>query len=186
MKPAEGKQSQTIEPIEVINQALDDAWSELCQYYGVTGSLPDLQDLFSGVNLAEPEQAAEDILVSMLQEVTEQVGRFSPWYKQPARTYGLTSVCDRLANRTKWVLAQEAVQQWSPVLDQLAWVLDRYGGLVHALVLVADLIEDLPDDPCVTVQCHCYPATTIQLRRSVLEQAHIVCRQCQHPFVEIS
>lgn len=186
MKPIEGKQANTIEPVEVINQALEDAWAELCQYYGVTGSLPDLQDLFYRVNLAEPDQAAEDIVVSMLQEVTEQVGRFSSWYKQPARTFGLTSVSDRRTNQTKWMLAQEALLQWHSILERLTRVIERYGGLIEALVLVADLIEELPDDPCVVVQCNCYPALTIQLRKSVFDQAHIICRQCQHPFVEVA
>ena len=43
-----------IDPVELINQVIEDAWEDVCAYYDVSGCAPDLQDLFRDVNLAEP------------------------------------------------------------------------------------------------------------------------------------
>jgi hypothetical protein len=185
MAPTEGIQQNTIEPLELINQVLESAWTEICKCYDVSGCLPELQDLFYQVDVTDPERAAEALVVSMLQEVTERVGRFSTWYKQPARAYGLASVRDKRTNQVRWVLAQEAVFQWQGILDRLARAIHHYGGLIQALLLVAELTEDFPDDPCVVAQCNCYPPLTIQLKKSLLERADIVCQQCQQHFIEI-
>lgn len=184
MVPKEGLQHSTIEPVEQINLVLEGAWAEICTYYDVSGCLPELPELFYQVDVADPDRAAEAVVVSMLQEITERVGRFSPWYKQPARAYGLTSVRDRQANRVCWVLAQEAVLQWRGVLERLARTIRQYSGLIQALLLVAELTEDFPGDPCVVARCNCYPPLTIQLKRSVLERAGIVCQECQGLFAE--
>jgi hypothetical protein len=168
----------------LINQVIEDAWEDVCVNYDVSGCAPDLQDLFREVDLSDPCQAAEALVVSMLQEVCERVGRFSPWYKRPARAYGLTSVRDKQTNRVRWVLAPEAVQKWKDVIEPLRIMITKYSGLIQALVLVANLTEDFPGDPCVTAQCACFPPLRVQLRRSVLEKAQIVCEQCQQPFAE--
>jgi hypothetical protein len=173
-----------IDPVELINQVIEDAWEEISSNYDVSGCAPDLQDLFRGVDLADPRRAAEALVVSMLQEVGERVGRFSPWYKRPARAYGLTSMRDKRTNRVHWVLAPEAVLQQKNVIETLETMITKYSGLIQALVLVANLTEDFPGDPCVTAQCACYPPLRVQLRRSVLEKAQIVCEQCQQPFTE--
>jgi hypothetical protein len=113
------------------------------------------------------------------------VGRFSPWYKQPARSFGLTSARDPLTQRTRWLLAPEAAQRWQEVLEPLTGVIRKYSGLIRAMLLVDDLMGDLPvNDPCVMAHCTCWPPRAIQLRKSVLEKAEIVCDECLQPFLE--
>jgi hypothetical protein len=173
-----------IDPVEWINQVIEDAWEEIRASFEVSGCAPELQDLFRDVDLGEARRAAEGLVVAMLQEVSERVGRFSPWYKSPARAYGLTSVRDKRTNRVRWVLAPEAALQWQTVIDPLRAMITKYSGLIQALVLVANLTEDFGDDPCVTARCACSPPLVVQLKKSVLDQGQIVCQQCQQPFTE--
>ena len=182
MAPTEAA-DRVLDPVEAINASLEHAWTNLSKAYDVTGGLPGLADVFMGADLSRPEQAAQAALISMLQEVMGIVGRFSPWYKQPARAYGLYSMVDPLTRRTNWVLAPEAVQRWREELDRLGGVIRKYGGLIKALLLVDDLMEDLPvNDPCVTARCSCWPPRAINLRKSVLDKAEIVCENCLQPF----
>ena len=123
--------------------------------------------------------------LSMLQEVMEAVGRFSPWYKQPTRAFGLTSVRDPSSLRAHWLLAPEAAQRWGDILEQLCGVIRRYSGLIQAMLLVDDLMGDISgDDPCVTARCACWPPRSVQLRKSVLDKAEIICENCLQPFLE--
>ena len=172
-----------IDPVEVIHQSIEQAWMAICRCYEVTACMPDMQTLFGGADLARPNQAAENVVVAMLQEANECVGRFSPWYKQPARAFGLTSVRDARLGRVKWLLAPEAVQRWQEILAVLANSIRKYGGLVHAMLLVDDLMADIDADPCVTANCGCIPPLTIQLRSSVLETAEILCERSLQPFI---
>jgi hypothetical protein len=176
---------RAIDPVEALHASLERAWWCLSQAYDTTTSMPDLSSLFAGVDLSRPEQAAQAVVVSMLQEVMEAVGRFSPWYKQPARAFGLTSVREPLSLRSYWLLAPEAAQRWRDILEQLSGVIRRYSGLIQAMLLVEDLMGDISaDDPCVTARCACWPPRTVQLRKSVLDKAEIICENCSQPFLE--
>lgn len=175
---------RTVDPVEVLREAIECAWSAICQSYDVTGHLPDMQNLFTGVDLSRPNRAAEAVLVVMLQEVIESVGRFSPWYKQPARAFGLTSTRDLRTRRVKWMLAPEASQRWQAVLTPLADAIRNYRGLIRAMVLVDGLMGDIESDPCVTACCRCNPPHSIQIRRSVLVKAEILCEKCLQPYLE--
>lgn len=173
------------DPVEVLHASLEQAWVSLSQAYDVTSSMPDLSSLFTGVDLSRSEQAAQAVVVSMLQEVMEAVGRFSPWYKQPTRAFGLTSVRDPLSLRSHWLLAPEAIQRWQDILEQLGGVIHNYSGLIQAMLLVEDLMADISwDDPCVTAHCVCWPPRSVQLRKSVLDKAEIICEHCLQPFLE--
>lgn len=166
------------DPVEVLREAIECAWEAVCNSYDVTACLPEMQTLFATVNLSRPNQAAEAVLTIMLQEVIESVGRFSPWYKQPARAFGLTSTRDIRSNRVKWLLAPEAVQRWEAVLSPLTSAIRKYRGLIRAMVLVDDLMADIEADPCIIATCQCDPPHTIQIRKSVLEKAEILCERC--------
>ena len=174
---------RTVDPVEVLREAIEHAWSAICQSYDVTACLPEMQMLFAGAELSLPNQAAQAVLVVMLQEVIESVGRFSPWYKQPARAYGLTSTRDHKTNRLKWMLAPEAVLRWQDLLAPLADVIHKYSGLIRAMVLVDDLMADIESDPCITARCRCSPPHTIQIRKSILEKAEILCEHCMQAYV---
>jgi hypothetical protein len=160
-----------VDPVELINETLERAWGTISAAYDVTTSLPDMRELFEGTNLRRPGQAAEIVIANMLMEVVECISRFSPWYKLPARAFGLISVRDRLTNHVRWALA--------PV----EMAIRKYSGLIQAIILVDDLmINGLPNDPCVTASCLCLPPRKIKIKQSILEQAEIVCDLCKHPF----
>lgn len=176
---------RAIDPVEALHASLERAWDSLCQAYDATACIPELSDLLAGVDLSRSEQAAQMVVVGMLQEVMEEVGRFSPWYKQPARAFGLTSVRDPISGQPHWLLAPEAAQRWREVLEELSGVIRKYSGLIRAMLLVDDLMGDLPaNDPCILAHCACWPPRSIQLRKSVLDKAEIICENCLQPFLE--
>lgn len=176
--------NRTMDPVEILWETIEHAWTTICQAYDVTACLPEMQALFTQVDLSNPNQAAEAVLVVMLQEVVESIGRFSPWYKQPARAFGLTSTRDTQTNRVKWMLAPEAAQRWQSVLLPLANAIRRYRGLIRAIALVDDLMGNFESDPCITASCCCDPPHSIQIRRSVLVKAEILCERCLQPYLE--
>jgi hypothetical protein len=171
-----------IDPIEALNAAVDGAWYSVCRAYDVSACLPAMQILFGGVDLSQPSQAAEAALAAMLLEAMESVGRFSPWYKKPARAFGLVSSRDRRTGRARWLLAPEAVQKWQDALTPLAGVVRKYSGLIQAMLLVDDLMQDIPGDPCITARCACQPPHAIHIRRSVLVKAEILCGECGQAY----
>jgi hypothetical protein len=181
MAPVEALE-RAFDPIETLNASLERAWVAVCDAYDVSASMPDLRTLFAEADLSQPEQAAQAALVAMLMEVMESVSRFSPWYKQPARAFGLTCLRDVLTQRPLWRLAPEAIQRWQDILAQLSLLIARYSGLIRALVLVDDLMKEMDEDPCVIARCACQPPRSIQLRRSVLSKAEIICELCLQPF----
>ena len=62
---------KAIDPVEALHASLGRAWASLSQAYDATASMPDLSSLFAGADLSRPEQAAQAVMVSMLQEVME-------------------------------------------------------------------------------------------------------------------
>lgn len=174
---------QTIDQTDMLNEALEHAWSVLCAFYDVNASVPDMLTLLDGVDLALPERAAEIALTNMLLEITEKVSRFSVWYRQPTRAYGLISVRDGVTQCIRWLLAPEAVKQWAHVLQPLAWAIWKNTGLIQAILLVESLMQEIPsNDPCIDASCQCDPPRTIRVKQSVLSRAEILCDQCLYPF----
>ena len=176
------KQPREIDPIEEINGILKRAWYTLSSAYDISTCMPDLQVLFAGVKLNEPCLAAENLVASMLLEIMECVGRFSPWYKKPARAFGVIRMLDPGAKQSRWLLAPEAAQKWDAVINQLAEAIHRYHGLIQVMILVDSLMDDLPGDPCVSASCQCEPPRTIHLRKSILKHADITCDSCLQPY----
>jgi len=171
------------DPVEMLNACLEHAWDKICQAYDATADLPSLPGLFSGADLSSPSQAAQVVLVNMLLEVMECIGRFSPWYTKPARAFGLTSLRGSKTQRTCWLLAPEAIQKWGTVLASLEQAIHKSSGLVQAILLVDGLMaRSETEDPCVTASCRCVPPRVIQLKRSVLLKTEIICHLCQQPY----
>jgi hypothetical protein len=172
-----------IDPVELINGTLERAWDTISAAYDVNAGLPDMRELFEGTNLSRPNQAAEMVIANMLTEVVECIGRFSLWYKLPARAFGLISVRDRVTNQVRWTLAPEATQKWCEILDPISMAIRKYSGLIQAIILVDDLmINGSLEDPCITASCLCSPPRQIKIKRSILEQAEIICDLCKHSF----
>lgn len=173
---------QIVDPVEMLNGILERAWAGVCKAFDTSGDLPDMRTLFDEADLSIPDQAAQVVLVNMISEVIQCVGRFSPWYTQPARAFGLTSLRNPLNNQTQWVLAPEAVQKWCPLLEKLAIAIQKNSGLIQAIVLVDGLMEPSPGEPCVTLHCGCVPPHAIRLRKSILQKTDIYCDSCNQPF----
>lgn len=176
------EKAREIDPIEAIDQSIQCAWEKLSRAYDVSTCRPDFQYLLSGVDLANAEQAAQELVAAMLQEIMENVGRFTPWYRLPARAFGMYSMREPTTNQIHWLLAPEAVQKWRGILVELAGVIDRYRGLIQAVVMVEALMERAPEDPCLAASCGCDPPRLIYLRKSILDQVTIVCDNCQQVY----
>jgi hypothetical protein len=116
----------------------------------------------------------------MLLSAMEEVGRFSPAYKQPI---GLIHVRDRSTNRSSWLLSPETRERWQNVLHPLALALERNRGLLLAADVLGELVKNNPcDESRVMACCLCVPPRVILINRAVLGNANIVCETCQEPF----
>jgi hypothetical protein len=167
------------ETIDLI-AALQQAWRSIGAAYDVNADLPETSCLFEGVDLRLPKQAAEAIVANMLLSAMEEVGRFSPAYKQPI---GLIHVRDRAANRSRWLLSPETRERWRNVLHPLALALERNRGLLLAADVLGDLVKSAScDEARVMAGCLCVPPRVILINRAVLGNANIVCETCQQPF----
>ena len=178
------KLDPTTNPIELLDNCLEQSWATLCAAYEVECALPNTQNLFSNAAIKTPPKAAETVLVNMLTEVIENVGRFSPWYKQPARSFGLVSLRDPVTGQSRWLLAPEALQRWHDLLQNLTQAIQRNNGLIQATLLIENLVEDELDDPQVLALCACHPPKRIQINLSILDKTAIICDECQQTFVQ--
>jgi hypothetical protein len=174
--------ARQVDPIETVEATIHDAWEALCQAYEVNACGPDFQYLLRGVDLSNAEQAAQELVASMLLDIMENVGRFSPWYRMPARAFGVFSVREATTNQIHWLLAPEARQKWSALLGNLSNLLERYNGLIRAMVMVDSLMDAAPEDPCMAATCACDPPRVIYMRKSVLDQVTIICDSCQQTY----
>ena len=175
--------AQVNDPTDMLQDNLEYVWDEVCRVYDVHHPLPDMQTLFEGANLSSDSRAAEMILANMLLEIIEEVDRFSPWYRMPARAFSLVSVRDQVTGCIRWILAPEGAKRWQQLLEFLAATVRRNQPLIQAILLVDRLWGDIPvGDPCVDAHCRCEPPRTIRIHRSVLDHAHILCDLCQESF----
>jgi hypothetical protein len=169
-------QPETIDLVEALQQA----WRSINAAYDVTAELPETPCLFEGVDLRLAKQAAEAIIANMLLSTMEEVGRFSPAYKQPI---GLVHVRDRAANRSSWLLSTETRERLHAVLHPLALALERNRGLLLAADVLGEFMKSSPcDEARVMACCLCVPPRVILINRVVLGNANIVCETCQQPF----
>lgn len=178
----QAKLDSTTNPIDLLDNTLEQTWNTIRAAYEVDSEMPTVQTLFANAEIKTPPKAAETVLINILTEVIENVGRFSPWYKQPARAYGLVSLRDPVTGRSHWLLAPEALQRWQTQLQYLTRAIKLNNGLIQATLLVENLAEGDLDDPQILVQCDCYPPKRIQINLSILDKTAIICDECQQAF----
>jgi hypothetical protein len=182
--PAPPLRRTVIDPIETINRSIAQAWQALSKTYSVTASQPGITDVFQGADLEYPDQAAEVVLVNMLLEVIESISRFSPWYRMPARTFGLVSMRDPSSGRQRWMLAPEGCQRYAHLLNPIMDAIDSQRGVLRGILLIEGGMETyLNNDPQVILECGCDPPHAIQVRRSVREKSEIICDDCRKPYI---
>ncbi|MCA9990259.1 MAG: hypothetical protein H6666_09985 [Ardenticatenaceae bacterium] len=161
-------------------EMLTHVWSAICETYDVVGTRPGMPRLFEGAQLIRPYDAAETVIVNMLLEVVERVDRFSPWYAQPAKTYGIVAERD---HPVRWRLTAQGCQRWWSFVDALATVIEENTNLIKAMILVENLmLASEEDEPCVSASCRCFPPRTIQVKRSIFNKTEIFCESCGRPF----
>lgn len=177
-------QETILDPVEMLTGALEQAWHHLCCSYDATGDLPEIKALLEGADLSNSKLSAQVVVANMLLDMMENIGRFSPWYTQPARAFGLISMRDPIKGDIRWRLAPEAIQKWEDTLELLSHAIERNFGLIQAMLYVEDLMDQVsPGDTWVTANCGCQPPRKIQLTSSVLVKAEILCDACGQPFV---
>jgi len=181
-----GSSSGTVDPLEGFYNVLMEAWGAVSREYDVFYDLPDPVQLFKNIELHDPCIAAEMVILNMLIEITEMVDRFSPWYKLPARSFGLTSIRDIITHKNVWRLAPEAIEKWNHWIDRIAGEIDQKAGLIKAVLLI-DGIDTLDDDPdeSVLAVCHCSPPNELLLKKSFLMGEKILCNHCKQPFLSV-
>jgi hypothetical protein len=169
-------------PLDLLD-TLKQTWQTIGAQYDVTGELPDMGTLFEGVDLDSARHASERVVANMLSEIMERIGRFSPWYKQPAKAFGLEMTLDDTTRCAEWRLSPQAVRQWQPLLGDLAIAIEKNVGLILSANWLDSLEARTPaDDPCVAASCLCTPPRVILVHRSVLTYAEIRCDTCHAAF----
>lgn len=174
----------TANPVDGFYDVLQLAWESISGQYDIIASMPDSRCIFEDIAPQKPCLAAETIVRNMLLCVTQLVDRFSPWYKRPARAFGLVSYRDMITHRTKWRLAPEALKKWNMQIEMMATEFEQKSGLVDAIVLVSglDILDEKPTDTLVAT-CECDPPKEILVPRSFLNAHPIVCKECQEAFI---
>lgn len=176
------KLDPTTNPIDLLDNTLEHSWDTLCVVFDINIDLPAVQNLFSKAAIKTPPKAAETVLVNMIMEIIENVGRFSPWFKQPARAFGLVSLRDTISGHSHWLLAPEALNRWQGLLHDLTQAIQLNNGLIQATLLVENLRVQEMNDLQVIARCACYPPKRIQISLSVFDKTAIICDECQAAF----
>ena len=183
MVPEEKLDMTTTDPVDLLDATLWKTWRTLCEEYDVSASIPDHQTIFINADLDQPHLAAETVMSNMLTEVIENVGRFSPYYKMPARSFGLISMRDFKTGKPHWILAPDAVQRWKAFIDSLADAIHANVVVLQAILLVEKLTTaDMFSEPRISVKCKCDPPNRIRLNKDCFEKSRVVCDECQRPF----
>jgi hypothetical protein len=69
------------------------------------------------------------------------------------------------------------------VLGELSTAIEQNYSLIQAMILVDNLMEEVePGEAWLIARCACQPPRTIQVTRSVLDKAEIMCDACLQPF----
>lgn len=164
---------------EDIFDALDWAWKEVGYRYDVIAERPSFQDLFEGADIRQPEAAAEVVIANMLMEVIERVDRFSPWYTEPARYYGLVSRREPASNTTQWRLSQDGFGRWCRLIDRLATDIRKDQGLLLATLFLEECDSREGDGAeVVEVCCVCDPPRHLLMPTHLVASGQIICTDC--------
>jgi hypothetical protein len=120
----------------------------------------------------------------MLLEITERVDRFSPWYREPAHTYGLVSYRDPVSNCVEWRLSSHGKRQWQVVIEELAAGIKRDYALLLANLTVdrAEQNNHEGEREFVRLFCECDPPRSILVPARRLAEHEIICDHCGAPF----
>jgi hypothetical protein len=168
--------------IEDFYGVLEFAWESLSKEFDIDEAVPDIKCLFMGADMNDSILAAETVVTNMLTEITERVHRFSPWYRAPARAFGLISLRDSRSHRISWKLAPEALQKWQKILEPLECEIAYKTSLI-SMMMVIDEIEIDPHEESVLVACECHPPKELLVNQAFLNKEGIICNTCHQKFL---
>jgi hypothetical protein len=171
--------------IEDLYGVLEFSWQTLCKEFEVDTSLPDVRCLFLGVDLEDSVAAAESVVTNMLTEITERVHRFSPWYRCPARAFGLISLRDPATHKVFWKLAPEAIQRWQKILEPLECEIAYKSSLITMMIDI-DQIHVTPHEDSVLAVCECHPPKELLVNHLFLQEEGVICNACHQNFVPLA
>lgn len=184
--PAPGELILRAAEYEDIFDALDRAWRVISRRYDMVGERPTFQQLFDGADLDPPEAAAEAVVAGMLLEVMERVDRFSPWYTQPGKSYGVESRREPRARRLVWGLSEDGKHQWRFLLRDLSAAIRKDRGLVLASLYVESLGENEPKKAgLVEAVCACTPPRHVLMPAHFILRQQVFCEECGEPFQRV-
>ena len=179
----ESREETAVITEDVLLTTLRQVWHEVSCPYDVIAAMPEPSILFDAAPLDRPHEAAVMVLANMLLEVIECVDRFSPWYTQPARAFGLTTVLDEITCRLNWGLTEKGGARWRQQINVLAAVIEKDTSLIEAMLFVDDLLTAVAnDDSPILAQCHCLPCRYIRVKKSILNKTEIICDICHQSF----
>lgn len=166
-------------------EVLDTVWQTLCIDYDVCAYLPDIGDILKNVETTLPEQAAQSILTNLLSEIMENTNRFSPWYKKPARAFGVEFRVGSTGGR-QWTLTPEAIAARHHTLALLTRAVERNATVILATHFLDDLAPPQEiADPCQSASCQCIPPRIILIQNAPKHYTTIVCDSCRQPFIRM-
>jgi hypothetical protein len=171
--------------IEDFYGVLEFAWETLSAEFDIDEALPDIKYLFMGADMEDSVLAAETVVINMLTEITERVHRFSPWYRCPARAFGLISLRDPKTHRISWKLAPEATQKWQKILEPIECEIAYKASLI-SMMMTIDEIELNPHEESVLVVCECLPPKELLVNQSFLSKEGIICNCCHQKFLPLA
>lgn len=171
--------------IEDFYGVLEFAWETLSKEFDIDESLPDIKYLFMGANLKDSIEAAETVVTNMLTEITERVHRFSPWYRAPARAFGLISLRDPKTHRNCWKLAPEAVQKWQKILEPLECEIAYKSSLITMMMTIDEIVFN-PHEHSILVVCGCHPPKELLVTQALLQGEGIICNNCHKKFLPLA
>ncbi len=173
----------SIETLE-IDKILDCVWRAVCKEYDICAARPEMSGLLEEADLGAPRDAACTVLLNILSEVPDHIGRFSPWYKLPARAFGLINLRDPTNGRVRWILAPEAECQWADELKMLEESIRQSVSLLLATEVVNALMSDIEEKAGsgIAACCDCEPLHIIIVNPYALFGQGIICNTCHQPY----
>ena len=177
---------EKVDPVTFLDCVLKSTWHAVCDSFDVIAEIPSIDLLFSEADVCVPQQAAERVLVNMIIEAIEHIGRFSPWYTQPACQFGLYSIHDEKTKSNRWILTPNALYHWQEPLKKIQLAIEKNSGLIQASLLIDQItIKELSEGKQIAAQCKCCPPRLIRVKIEILEKSTITCDACHCDFIPV-
>ncbi len=157
-------------------------WQTIQDCFDLTADPPGWDCVLGGVDLSHPIEAARLVLINLLVEAMERVGRFNPLYKASPEAFGLYRQAQATpAASYSLQLMPEAMEQWRPTLDALARAIANDPDLPEIQATFA--VSDWLTRPLIAATCACEPAPPVTwVPPHMLLESVLYCSICGQPL----